>query len=171
MFSLNSTNSVTEIFVITAKRLEPATSCARDQDATTAPARHVRDRIFKLSPIFSDLSDPLKSLTSLNLMKVLPHLEKTPMFLSEWPSYTTRREKFLSPHLLLAYYETWQQKCHSENYRFLIPYLDMIHKDHGEVKKKEKNSLELTPRLVQVRWMLLTVVYVAYWLHCCLFKR
>ena len=42
MFSLNSSNSVTKIFV-TVKGLEPATSCVRDQD--------VRDRIFKLSPV------------------------------------------------------------------------------------------------------------------------
>ena len=30
-----------KIFVITVKGLEPATSCVRDQDATTAPARHM----------------------------------------------------------------------------------------------------------------------------------
>ena len=38
MFSLNS---VTKIFVITVKGLEPATSCVRDQEATTVPARHM----------------------------------------------------------------------------------------------------------------------------------
>ena len=38
--SLNSANSVTKIFVITVKGLEPATSCVRDQDATLAPAKH-----------------------------------------------------------------------------------------------------------------------------------
>ena len=32
---------VTKIFVITVKGLEHATSCVRDQDATTAPARHI----------------------------------------------------------------------------------------------------------------------------------
>ena len=31
------------IFVITTKGLEPATSCVRDQDTTTAPARHMSD--------------------------------------------------------------------------------------------------------------------------------
>ena len=41
MFSLNSANSVTKTFVITVKGLEPATSRVRNQDATTAPARHV----------------------------------------------------------------------------------------------------------------------------------
>ena len=41
MFSLNLLDSVTKIFVITVKGLEPATPCARDQDPTTAPARHV----------------------------------------------------------------------------------------------------------------------------------
>ena len=30
-----------KIFVITVKGLQPATSCERDQDATTAPARHM----------------------------------------------------------------------------------------------------------------------------------
>ena len=43
---------IQKIFVITVKGLEPATSCIRDQDATTAPATHVcGDRIFKLTPI------------------------------------------------------------------------------------------------------------------------
>ena len=43
MFSLNSVNSVTKTFVITVKGLEPATQppLVRDQDATTAPARHI----------------------------------------------------------------------------------------------------------------------------------
>ena len=47
-FSLNvfteftfSLSSVTKIFVITANGLKPATSCVRDQDANTAPARHM----------------------------------------------------------------------------------------------------------------------------------
>ena len=39
--SLNSASSVTQIFVITVKELEPAASCVRDQDATTVPARLV----------------------------------------------------------------------------------------------------------------------------------
>ena len=39
--SLNSVNSVTKIFVITVKGLEPATSCVRDQDATSVPVRHM----------------------------------------------------------------------------------------------------------------------------------
>ena len=33
MFSLNSANSVTKVFVIAAKGFKPATSCVRDQDA------------------------------------------------------------------------------------------------------------------------------------------
>ena len=55
--SLNSANSVTKIFVITVKGIEPATSCVRDQDATTAPASKmpVKDRIFKLNPIHSSV--------------------------------------------------------------------------------------------------------------------
>ena len=44
MFSLNSANSVTKIFVIIVKGLEPATSCVRDQDATAAPARNTSER-------------------------------------------------------------------------------------------------------------------------------
>ena len=35
--SLNSANSVTKIFVIPVKGPKHSTSCARDQDATTAP--------------------------------------------------------------------------------------------------------------------------------------
>ena len=41
--SLNSANSVTKIFVITVKGLEPTTSWVRDRHATTAPARHMLD--------------------------------------------------------------------------------------------------------------------------------
>ena len=40
MFLLNFLNSVTKVFVITVKGLEPATFCVTDQDATTVPARH-----------------------------------------------------------------------------------------------------------------------------------
>ena len=51
MFSLNSPNSVTKIFVITVKGLKPATSSVRGQDATTVLARHmyVKGRISKLT--------------------------------------------------------------------------------------------------------------------------
>ena len=41
MVLLNSLNSVTKIFVI--KRIEPATSCVRDHDATTVPGRHIKE--------------------------------------------------------------------------------------------------------------------------------
>ena len=44
-FSLNVFTEFAEfsdkIFVITAKGLEPATACVRDQDAATGPARHM----------------------------------------------------------------------------------------------------------------------------------
>ena len=43
MFSLNSLNSVTRIFRITVKGFEPSISCVRDQDATTAPERHMSE--------------------------------------------------------------------------------------------------------------------------------
>ena len=43
MFSLNSANSETKIIFITVKGLEPATSCVIDQDANTAPARHMSE--------------------------------------------------------------------------------------------------------------------------------
>ena len=39
--SVNSTDSVTKIFVIIVKGLKPARSYARDQDAVTVPARHM----------------------------------------------------------------------------------------------------------------------------------
>ena len=48
MFSLNSE---TRIVAIAEQGLEPATSCVRDQDANTVSARHVRHKIFKLSPV------------------------------------------------------------------------------------------------------------------------
>ena len=41
MFSLNSVNLMTKIFVITVKGLEPATSCVRHQDTTRVPAGHM----------------------------------------------------------------------------------------------------------------------------------
>ena len=47
---------LTKIFVITVKELEPATSSVRDQHATSVPARHVRDRIFKLCPIHASVT-------------------------------------------------------------------------------------------------------------------
>ena len=42
-FSLNVFIEFAEfkVFIITAKGFKPATSCIRDQDATTVPARHV----------------------------------------------------------------------------------------------------------------------------------
>ena len=61
---MNSVNSVAKLFDITVKRLEPATSCVSDQDATTMPERHMWDMIFKLNPIhvsviyqFSELAE------------------------------------------------------------------------------------------------------------------
>ena len=41
MFSLNLLKSVTKIFVIAVTGFKPVTACVRDQDATTAPARHM----------------------------------------------------------------------------------------------------------------------------------
>ena len=39
MFLLNSANSMTKVSVIKIKGLEPAISCVRDEDDTTAPVR------------------------------------------------------------------------------------------------------------------------------------
>ena len=38
---LNVFTEFSEYFVLTVKGLKPATSCVRDQDASTAPARHM----------------------------------------------------------------------------------------------------------------------------------
>ena len=69
-FSLNVFTEFSEFsdkfFVITVKGFEPDTSCVRHQDACTATARHMWDRIFKLTSCFSDLSDSLNLLSSLN---------------------------------------------------------------------------------------------------------
>ena len=54
-FFLNvSLNSVTKIFVITVKGLEPATS-KRPVYYHSASKTHVRDRIFKLTPIHASV--------------------------------------------------------------------------------------------------------------------
>ena len=81
--SLNSANSVTKIFIIAVKGLKAATSCVRDQGATTAPARHMcerQDLCIEPNLCFSDLSDCLNLLNSLNSVKILLHSGKTPMF-------------------------------------------------------------------------------------------
>ena len=44
-----------KICVITVNGLEPATSDVRDQDDTTMPATHVRDRIFELTLIHASV--------------------------------------------------------------------------------------------------------------------
>ena len=41
MFSLNSGNAVTKIFVISVKGFKPVISCVRDRDASTAAGRHM----------------------------------------------------------------------------------------------------------------------------------
>ena len=58
MVSLNSLNSVAKIFVITVKGFEHATShllCKRPGCYHSASKTHVRDRIFKLSPIHASV--------------------------------------------------------------------------------------------------------------------
>ena len=62
MFSMNSANSMTIIFVITVKGLDPVTSVSARQDLQIEP-----------NSCFIGLS---YSLNSLNSMKVLLHLEK-----------------------------------------------------------------------------------------------
>ena len=60
-FTLNIFTEFSEFndknIVITVKGLKPSTCCVRDQDATctTVLARHVRDKIFKLTPIHASL--------------------------------------------------------------------------------------------------------------------
>ena len=54
MFSLNSANSVKKIFVITVKGLQPAIPGVRDEDGT-ASKTHMRDSIFKFSPIHASV--------------------------------------------------------------------------------------------------------------------
>ena len=55
MFSLDLLSWVTKICVITVKGLEPATSCVRPGCCHSASKTHVRDRIFKLSPIHASV--------------------------------------------------------------------------------------------------------------------
>ena len=66
-------NSVTKIFVITVREFEPATSCVRDQDATTAPARQCERQDLYIQPnlCISDLSDSLNLLNLRNLLNLM----------------------------------------------------------------------------------------------------
>ena len=43
------------VFAITVKGFEPVTTCVKDQDATTVPKTHVKDRIFQLNPIHASV--------------------------------------------------------------------------------------------------------------------
>ena len=54
-FSLNSLISVTKIFAITVKGLEPATSCATSGCYHSTIKTHVRDRIFEFNPIYASV--------------------------------------------------------------------------------------------------------------------
>ena len=80
--SLNSLISVTKIFVITVKGFETATSCVRDWDATTVPARHMwgTGSLNWAQVMLQRFIRFQNSLNSLNSMKVLLHLGKTPLF-------------------------------------------------------------------------------------------
>ena len=60
MFSLNSLNQVTKIFVIQVNGFEPAISRGRNQD-TTVPARHMW-KAGSLNSVFSGLSDSMNLL-------------------------------------------------------------------------------------------------------------
>ena len=59
-FFLNVFTEFSDKKYLSLKGLEPGTSCVRDQDATTVPARHmyVGDKIFKLSPIHAPVTYP-----------------------------------------------------------------------------------------------------------------
>ena len=67
--------------VIAVKGLEPVTSCIRDQDATTVPARHMWETA-SLNQTQFMLQWLSISLHSLNSVKVLLHLGKTPIRLT-----------------------------------------------------------------------------------------
>ena len=67
--------SVTKIFAL--KGLKPATSCVRDQNATTGPARHVRDRIFKLIPIHASVIIRSPEFTELNDESFAPSIKNS----------------------------------------------------------------------------------------------
>ena len=68
VFSLNVFIEFSElkIFVTTVKGFEPTTSCVRDHDVTTAPARHMWETYIDPSTCFINLSDSLNLQSSLN---------------------------------------------------------------------------------------------------------
>ena len=58
MFSLNSLNLVTKIFAVMVKGLKPATQhllCKRPGCCHSASKIHVRERIFRLNPIYAQV--------------------------------------------------------------------------------------------------------------------
>ena len=78
VFFLNG-NSVTKIFVVTVKGLEPDTFCVREQDVTAVPVRHLWE-VESLNWAQFMLQRFIRSPNSLNLLnstKVLLHLGKT----------------------------------------------------------------------------------------------
>ena len=78
--SLNSLNSVTKIFVITVKGLEPTTSCVV-RDHHSASKTHIRDRIFKFMPQWFITFPEFAEFTESSA-----HLGKTPIALIRWLS-------------------------------------------------------------------------------------
>ena len=74
LFSLNFTE-----FVITVIGPEPAASCVREQDATTVPAKHVRDRIFKFTLIHTSVIYQIPWICWIQWISVQFKLQKTPL--------------------------------------------------------------------------------------------
>ena len=70
--------SVTKIFVITAKGLELAISCVRDQHATTAPARHMLET-WSLNWLQFMLQRFIRFFEFAEFTESLAHLGKTPL--------------------------------------------------------------------------------------------
>ena len=98
MFSQNSANSETKILVITVKWFEPAISWTRDRYATTGPARHMWDRIFKMTPIHASViySIPWISIQfreNSNIMRGHESAFNWNCNEYEWSIWTIRREK------------------------------------------------------------------------------
>ena len=84
MFSMNSANSETKIFVITVKGFKSATSCVKFQGSYhSANKTHVRHRIFKFTPIHASVIAGSFRVSLFirfpEFTEFLFHLRKTPM--------------------------------------------------------------------------------------------
>ena len=105
----NLLNSVTKIFVITIKGFEPATSCVKDQDVTTARTckTHVTNSISKLTSIYASVIYQIPRIHWIPVL-LMETLICSPTLETSWLKtsnkiFTSVRSHFLSVGIDLKY--------------------------------------------------------------------